>query len=214
MSTIFRLLPSSATNYVNFRGGWETPPEGEECVLNGREYDAQFDSITTLSQGCILKRTPILPPWKLLHSTEVRGSRYPDIFEVSPFLIVSSRIKRVLEKIDSSFLQWSTLDVLNEAGSAVGTLEYYCIHFRRVISFPATVAPIPKIDFIPSDSEKSVIALLSSNKLLYESIGQIPFWQPASAMSGRYFNSATVDMLTKTDPELEALFKEIPILAK
>lgn len=103
----------------------------------------------------------------------------PEIWGLSDYLIVSGKVKQVIETCDDDEHQFLPIQLLNKNWEQLSTdTEYYWLNLRRFLSVDVDKNVVNGgAGFLPVAVEEDFIHTLKNNESLQEHIGQIPIWR-------------------------------------
>lgn len=155
------------------------------------DYQAVFEEIYISSERslCRMFKAPLLPEWRINVNLEVRSSGkqedLPDIFSLTDSIVVSEKVKKIIELEDDFCHQYWPISLLCDGGNEISSIQYYRFNMRRYLKVEPSKAAILDLDFSLNDTfgESGFIPTILGNQSLRLIIQDLPLWRALNGMS-------------------------------
>lgn len=155
------------------------------------DYQAVFEE-TYLSSDrslCRMFKAPLLPEWRINVNLGVksrgRQEDLPDIFSLIDSILVSEKVKKIIEMEDGFRHQYWPVSLLDDGGNRISSVQYYRMNMRRYLKIEPSTGEISGLDFSLDDAfgESGFISTILGNKSLRSIIQDLPLWKAVNGMS-------------------------------
>lgn len=105
-------------------------------------------------------------------------NRLPDIWGVENHLVCSELFKSALQQIDSEFVDFSPLLILDYEGNPLKLKsDYYWLNLRRFVKAKKKYVPLNDQYFYPTSDETEQLGALIKDKKILEELRGYPVWR-------------------------------------
>ena len=144
----------------------------------------------------------------------------PDIWGMQCYLIISDKVKEVIEAVDDMQHQYMPVILVDKDWNVLQSQQqYYWFNLRRFLTIQSdTQAPQVELDFFPIPMEEDFLFTLMNDSELSNKISQFPIWRHycQSGAKGRYsqarktiyFNENVYEQLVKAEVTGIELYSE------